>query len=194
MADPATLALVSLGASGASSSLGFFGALSEGKAKSNMYSYQAGVAQMNEKIALENRDYALYAGEKEAVRYGMKASQRAGAIRAGQGASGVRVDTGSAADVAESDAKIASMDLATIRQNAARTAYGYSVEATNERAKSGLYSMAASEAKRGGKMKAVASLISGVSSVSSKWMQGNQAGLFAQSRPTPISSATYFED
>ena len=181
MADPVTLGSISLGASAGGSLLSAFGASSKGKAESQMYSYQARVAELNKQIAEQNRDYALASGEKEAQRYGMKAAQERGAIRAQQGASGIAINSGSAVDVQESQAQIAKMDLATIRSNAARVAYGYSVEAASQSNQSTLYKMASTNAKKAGSINALSSLISGASSVSSKWMQLNQAGVFGKS-------------
>ena len=181
MADPATLGAASLGTSAGGSLLSAFGAISKGQSESQMYSYQAQVAQLNSKIAEQNRDYALASGEQEAGRYGMKARQEAGSIRAQQGASGIAVNSGSAVDVQESQAQIAKMDLGTIRNNAARVAYGYSVEAASQTNQATLYGMAASNASKAGNISSLASLLSGASSVSSKWLQMDQSGVFGKS-------------
>jgi hypothetical protein len=172
---------VSIGLTIAGTGLNVFGALSEGKSKSSMYNYQAGVAELNARIAKQNRDYALSKGEFEAGRYGLKARQTFGAIRTGQAASGFRLDSGSNKDVAESAHELAKIDLATIRSNAAREAYGYEVEAASQQNQASLYKMAAADAKKGSAFKAVASLISGATSVASKWTQGTTAGLFQTS-------------
>ncbi len=59
---PEALALTAIGGSSASGSLGFFGNLAKGKAQSQMYQYQAGMAQFNQKIAEQNRDWAYATG------------------------------------------------------------------------------------------------------------------------------------
>lgn len=177
MADPTVLASASIGSTAAGSILGAAGAKESGEAQGRMYDYQAGVAQLNKQIAEQNRDYAVQTGEREASIYGMKARQQAGAIRARQGGSGLSVNFGSAVDVQESQAEIAKLDLATIRRNAARTAYGYTVEATQDEAQSQIFKMAGANARRAGSINAAASLISGAGSVSSKWLQAKQTGV-----------------
>ena len=77
----------------------------------------------------------------------------------------------------ETEAKIAGMDLATIRNNAARKAYGYTVEAAQDTAQAGLYTMAGVNAKQAADIKATGSLISGVTGVADKWLQASSMGL-----------------
>lgn len=178
MADPVTWGAIGLGTSAAGGVMGAFGASAAGKSKAAMYNYQAGLAQMRSKIALQNRDYSLQTGEDVAARFGIKARQEIGSLRARQGASGVDVGSGSSVKVRESQKTITDLDMATIRNNAARRAYGYSVEAATEDAQSGLYKYAATSAKKAGDLDVMSSLISGASSVSSKWLQGQQAGLW----------------
>lgn len=188
MADPVSLSMVGMAASGGGSILSAFGAQQSGQAQSQMYQYQAGIAQLNSKIALQNRDYALGVGEQEAQKYGMGAAQRQGTIRAGAGASGIDVGSGSKADVQSSQQLVTGIDMATIRNNAARKAYGYTVEATQDTAQAGLYNKAASDASSAGNIKALGSLLSGSASVSDKWLQGSSSGLFGSSTSGSSSS------
>lgn len=173
MADPISLAGVGAAASGGGSLISAFGALSGGAAQSKQLQYQAGVADLNKQIALQNADYALATGETDAKRYGMQAAQRMGAIRAGIGASGIDIGSGSKAAVQDSQQAVAGIDLAQIRNNAARKAYGFDVEATQDTAQAGLLRSAASDAQSAGEIKALGSLVSGAGSVASKWYQGN---------------------
>ena len=189
MASP--LALGSIGATAAGAALDAKSMIAQADAtaqgyqsQSQMYMYQAGIAQLNERIALQNRDYALAAGETEAGMYGMKARQQGGAIKAGQAASGLDVNSGSAVDVQRSQKQVADMDMAQIRNNAARAAYGYAVESKNQKAQGAMYTAAsrnsteaAALAKQSGAIDAKASLVSGASSVASKWLQAGQMGI-----------------
>ena len=95
-----------------------------------MYTYQAGIADLNRRIALDNRDYSIYAGGEAAKRYGMKSAQEAGSIIAKQAASGIDVRYGSTVDVQKSQKQVSDLDMATIRNNAARKAYGYTPRQT----------------------------------------------------------------
>lgn len=178
MADPASLAAISIGLSAGGSAISAFGASSKGKAAQQMYNYQAGMADFRKKIALQNRDYALQVGEDTAARYGMKAAATQATTQAVSGSSGIDVGSGSKAAVIKSEQKIAAMDMATIRNNAARRAYGYMVEAEGEGAQANLYKMAGANAKKAAQFDVASSLIGGATSVASKWYQGSSAGIF----------------
>lgn len=170
------LAFGSLGASAGGGLLQSVGAVNEGLSKSRQYEYQAAVALQNQKIALNNRDYAYAAGESEALKYGMKSAQDRGLLKATQGASGIDVGGGSAKDVRESRDDISRMDMSTIRANAARVAYGHEIKAYEALTQSQLYGMAADDAERAGYLKGAGSLISTAGSVSDKWLQLGQYG------------------
>lgn len=178
MADPATMTMVSMGMSAAGGLLGAGSAKQSAAAESRMYDYKAGIALQNKRIEEQNRDYAFKVGEQEAGRYGIKARQNIGSIKAAQSGTGLDVNTGTAAQVRESAHDIAAMDMATIRQNAARQAYGYSVKAWEAGQEARLYGMASENAKAAGKTNAIASLLSGATSVSSKWQQAKQTGIY----------------
>jgi hypothetical protein len=178
MADPATMAVLSIGSSVAGGLLGASGAQQSAKAESEMYQYKAGIALANKRMEEQNANYAYKVGEQETARYGIKARQNIGSIRAAQSGSGLDINSGSAAQVRESAHDLAGMDMATIRQNAARQAYGYTVKAWEAEQEAGLLSRAASNAKQAGKINMFASLIGSASSVSSKWSQAKQTGIF----------------
>ena len=171
MADPATLAIASGGAQAGGSLISALGAQREGAAQAGMLNYQAGIAQLNQKIALQNRDYALASGESQAAVEGMKQRAIAGTTLARQGASGIDVGSGSSTGVRAGEAQVAGIDLATIRNNAARRAYGYSVEAAQDTAQAGLYQTAAQDVTQASKTKMLGSLISGAGGVADKWLQ-----------------------
>lgn len=178
MADPFTLATLSIGANAAGAGISAFGALSEGNSTADMYNYRAGMAAYNSRVARENRDYTLSTGERQALQYGLGARDRAGKIISAQAASGVDLESGSAVNVREGQQYITKFDLDTIRSNAARRAYGYEVEAVNAENEASLYRRASHNAGEAGRIKALASLVSGASSVSSKWLQAKQSGIY----------------
>ena len=70
------------------------------------------------------------------------------------------------------------MDLNTIREKAAKTAYDFSVRAVNYENQAKGYDIAAKNAQTEGKIGMVSSLIGAAGSVASKWSQGNQMGLW----------------
>lgn len=183
MADPisiGTLATVGMGASAAGGGLGIFSSLFGGQAKSDMYKYQAGVARINEDIAAKNAAYAREAGEVTAQRSGMATRFKVGQERAVQAASGIDASSGSAVQVRTDEERIGQQDMATIRANAARKAYGYQVEGVSEEAKARMAETSGEAAKTEGYINAFGSLLGTASSVSSKWLQANKYGVYSE--------------
>ncbi len=153
------------------------GAKQLGAAQAQMYQYQAGVAETNQQIAEQNRNYALQAGEITAEQYGIKATQEKGQIRVAQGASNIDVGTGSPVAVRAGENVKVGLDLGQIRSNAARVAYGYETEATQATAQAGLYGQAAKTSVLAGDISATGSLVSTAGAVSDKWLQAQQYGI-----------------
>src|SRR5712691_9203333 len=89
-----------------------FGDASAASAQANMYQYQAGVAQINKNIQLQNADYARKAGEVEAQESGMATRFRVGEIKTAQAGKGLDVDSGSAVEVRESQVEVGQFDEA----------------------------------------------------------------------------------
>lgn len=81
-------------------------------------------AETNRRIAMAQADDALLRGTKEETRYRRMIAQVVGRQRAEFGNRNVAV-SGTALDILADTAKIGAEDLATIRSNAARTAWGY---------------------------------------------------------------------
>jgi hypothetical protein len=178
MADPVSMAVAGMGASAGGGIFGAIGQMMGGQANAAMYQYQAGIAQMNAKIAAQNAEYATLQGEAEAGRQGLKTREQIGKTITDQSASGLQVGAGSAGRVVSSEAEIGSYDQAVIRNNAAWKAYGFQVQGVEDTAQAQMDQYAASYSKEAGTIGAIGSLLGGVSSVSSKWSQGRQMGLF----------------
>lgn len=179
MASPTILGGVGVAGSLAGSIFGAFGAEEGGKAAAQADQYKAAIAQMNAKIALQNADYARSVGEVQAQQSGMKTRAQVGATVAAQGASGFDVNKGSNVAVRQSETEIGQYEQSVIRSNAAKKAYGYEVEAANDTAQGQLDTMAAAQDTKAGDIGAISSLLGGASSVSSKWLQGKQIGVFS---------------
>lgn len=161
--------MIAAGAAG--TVLSAVGAAQSGAAQAQMYQYQAGIAQYRSAIDLQNRDYTLAAGETEAAQYGLKARNVAGKILATQGASGIDVGSGSSVAVRQGQQLVTDLDMATIRNNTARKAYGYEVEATTDTAQAQLYSASAENVSKATPLNVASTLLTGSSSVASKWLQ-----------------------
>lgn len=177
----AVLPAIGLASTALGAVTGAIGSSYAGEAKANMYQYQAGVADINKKIASQNADYSRQVGEVKAQDSGLKTMFQVGKMKAAQGASGLDVNSGSASATRDSQTLIGQHDQATIRSNAARMAYGYDIEAVKYGAEADMDRMAASNAKQAGGLGAISSILGGAASVSSKWLQGSSAGAWGGS-------------
>lgn len=136
------------------------GAITAGNANAAAASYAAQVARNNETIANQNANYAIAAGERKATDQALKERQQRAAITAGLAGHGIDVNTGSAADVRVSQAELGQLDVETVRQQGAVTAYGYRTQATNYGAQAKLDTMQADNDVASGWLKGVGSLLS----------------------------------
>ena len=178
MGNPSQIAGIGMDNTALGGIEGAIGQFQSGAAQSQMYKYQAGVAQFNKVIADQNAAYAEQIGEQEAQRYGMQAGQRFGQIKAAQASHGLDINTGSAKDVQDSQRLVTRMDLTQIRSQAAKTAYNYETQGAQFTAQAGLDTAAAANARRAGFVGAASSIMGGASAVSSEWLKGAQAGLW----------------
>ena len=154
------------------------GAEMAGEAQAGMYQYQAGLAEINADIAKQNAGYTRTVGELNAMRYGMQAGQRKGAIIANQAASGLDIRSGSNKDVQDSQDVVTGMDLNMIRSNAMKTAYDYDVQSDQFKNQAELYRMGGENAKAAAKINVQSSILGTATSVASKWLQASQLNLF----------------
>lgn len=158
-----------MAASLAGTAVGAVGAVGAGQAAAAQSRYQSEVARNNQIIANQNAAYAIQAGEAKATDQAMRERAVAGATRAALAASGMDVNSGSAADVEEGQAKTGQLDVERVRSDAALRAYGYRTQATNFAAESQLERVAARNDLTAGFLKAGGTLLSGAGSVGGKW-------------------------
>lgn len=175
------MAAVSIGTTIAGGGVAAYGAAAKGSADQAMYGYQAGVAQLNARIAKQNADYTREAGGTVAYQSGLRTGQQVGQQKVAQSASGIDVNTGSAAKVRADTLQLGQLDQGTIHTNYAKKAYGFEVEAATKEAEAGADLIAGSQAKKAANINVASTILGTVSSVSSKWMQGSQAGMFGGS-------------
>lgn len=169
----AIIATASTYASAAATVTATAGAAYTGYATSQQYKYQAGVAEVNKRIASQNAEFSRAVGESKAETSGLKTRALVGETIAKEGSSGFRAGEGSGGKVLESEHMLGEAEQDTIRSNAARAAYGHEVEAVNFGAQSELYKNAATSSEISGGINATSSFLGGASSVSSKWLQYN---------------------
>jgi hypothetical protein len=169
MADPVTLTAITIGATAAGAGVGALGKLGQGQSEAQMYNYQAGVARVNAQIAKQDANYTVAAGGVQQEQAGMRERANIGATRAGFGASNVA--GGSKNAVVSSEIEVGQQNQGIVAANAAKRAYGFEVGAASDTATAGALDFSATNAKTAGDIGAVSSILGGVSSVSSKWLQ-----------------------
>ena len=152
----ATAALVAMGVGGGMQA---YGQYQSGKFNADMANAQAGIAEQS------SRD-ALTRGAADANTSLQQAAKAASSQRAAMAAGGVDVGSGTALDVLADTASAGAFDAAISKNNAAREAYGYQVQAAMSRAE-------ATQARRQGNMGAVSSIMTTGASI---YGSGRQMG------------------
>jgi hypothetical protein len=154
-----------------------------------MYNYQAGIAQQNQLIDKQNAEYSLQTGENQAAQSGMATRYRMGQITTAQAASGFNVNTGTNVDVRKGQQLVGDTEQTAIHSNAAKTAYDYDIGATQAGEQASAYKAASTNATTAGDIGIASSVLGTAGSVSSKWLQGQQSGLF---NSNPLSGGSGF--
>jgi hypothetical protein len=152
------------------------GAISSGNAQAAEANYQAQIARNDETIAYQNANYATAAGETKSYNEGLQQRAKAGAIASSIAAGGIDVNSGSAAQVRESQSELGLQDVETVRQQAALNAYGYRTQATNYQAQAQLDTAQAGYDTEAGWLNATGSLLGGAAKFG-----GGVSGLFGDS-------------
>lgn len=112
------------------------------------------VSKVNAGISNAAADDALVRGSLAADEQRKQTQQVIGSQRAGYAAGNIDVNTGTAGQVQNDTAALGELDALTIMNNAAREAYGYRVQAIDQRQQGRL-------AKYQGKMQAIGSILGG---------------------------------
>jgi hypothetical protein len=174
-----------------------------GEAEQAAANAQAGITDFNASVADLQAQDALDRGAQEEARFRQGVKLMMGSQRAGVAASNVDVGFGTPVDVQADTAYRGELDALTIRTNAARTAWGYNVEAADLRAgaaiqrKTGVYQAQAGYAQRSAARWSVAGSLIGAAGDASLmaarfgWGRSSLAGP-AGATQVPTSSGTPF--
>ena len=126
----------------------------------------------NKKIAEINAQDAIDRGEEQVADFSKEAARMKGAQRAALAAQGINVDTSTAAAIQYETDKQVDTDIARIRNNAWREAWGYKIEATSIGTQSQLTGLAGKNQARStlaaGGLQAAGSIVQGISSFMKK--------------------------
>lgn len=172
MADPITLGLTIL-----STVVSAAGSVMQGQAAQQQAEYQAAVARQNQQIANQYADQELQKGNAEYENQERKTRAAIGSQLAGQGASGLDVNSGSLVDIRSSTAELGKLDSLTTYNNAEKSSYGYKVKATSFANEAQLYDQKGDNAAMAGWIGAGSSLLGGATSFADKWNTYSRLGM-----------------
>ena len=147
---------------------------SQSAAQQNAADYNAQVANNNAIIASQQRSTTLQQGELEAQNAMRKQASIIGDQRAQMSANGIDLTQGSAQDILASTKFLGGIDVNTIQSNAARQAWGYSVQGMNDKSTANLETWKANSINPSqiGAMAAGSSLLSSIGSAASSYAAG----------------------
>lgn len=134
--------------------------------------YQAAVAKNNQLIADNNARNAQQAGIAAVTASQLKSAQEVANARARAGGAGIDPNFGSPVDLQSDTAKLGALDALTIKSNYEKVAAGYQSQAN-------VYGADAQMDKIAGQNSAVGSILSGASSVGSKYADYRSVGLLS---------------
>lgn len=166
MCNPAA---IYIGVTLASAAASAYSSYSQGQQAQSMYKYQSAMAERNAQISeLQARDIEKQ-GAIEEAQHRLKVQGMIGEQKSAIAAGGVAVDTGSPLDILADTAGLGEFDAQVIRSNARKQAWAARTQAQGYLAEAGALNTAGSNAYRNGTVGAAGSLLSGASSVASKW-------------------------
>ena len=122
----------------ASAGMAGYSAYSQADASKKAANYQAQVAANNAKVSAWQRSDALQRGEIDAQNSMRQQADVMGKQRASMAANGIDITQGSALDVLSTTRFLGQADVNTIQSNAAREAWGYEVQGSNQLADANL--------------------------------------------------------
>lgn len=152
------------------------GDISSGIGQAQQYNYMAQVAANNAEIQRQNEQASLASVGYEESAAKLQTTQTIASQKAAQAANGIDVNVGSPVAVRNTTATLGAMDAAALHYNAARQAFGLEADASNLDAQAALDRAAGKNAKAVGFSKAASTLLTGASSLSSKWAQFKYSG------------------
>ncbi|MGO9410037.1 MAG: hypothetical protein ACLQCB_04715 [Spirochaetia bacterium] len=147
--------------------------------------YNAQVARNNQTIANQNASIALQQGQQQEENKRIQTGEMVSAIGAGEAASGVNPNEGSALNVRASAAETGELDALTIRYNA-------NMQNRNDIYAGKMYGSQAALDTSQGIYGMMSSILGGASSVSNKWWQYQQFGNFANNGASNPNPNNYF--
>lgn len=153
----------------AASAISAYGSIMQGRSQAAMSNYNAQVLENNAQVAEMKAEDARIRGEASAQEIRRKGNALSAEQAAGYAANNLSLDSDALAAL-DFDTQVAvQADSMTIRENAAREAFGHKVDAQNSRTQARLERLRGKQAKRAGVIGAFNTALSGASKVRQRW-------------------------
>lgn len=152
-----------------------YGAYNQSKATKSGYEYQAAVNRNNATLAEWQAQDAIARGQRAEQVQRLKTAQLKGTQRARLAANGVALDEGSALNILNDTDFMGEADAMTIRDNAAREAWGARNQVANYESDASMLSARAAAESPG--FAAAGTLLTGAGSVARQWYSRKEAGV-----------------
>lgn len=143
MCDPVTAAVVIAGVAVAGAGVAAYGSYQQASAYKKTAKAQAAIADNNRVIAERQAADRIAQGKQEERNYRSRLEVIKGQQRSNFAGSGVVVDSDTPFEILGETAQLGELDAMAIRNNAAREAYGFKVQAMNFGAQSSIYTATA---------------------------------------------------
>lgn len=160
--------------------------------------YDQQIAESNSRLASMQAEEATARGDKAASQALKQGRQLRGAQRAAAAASGVDIGTGSALALQQETTGLSQLDALTIKNNAAREAHGYQVQAVNYTSQADMTSLATANEARNTLLTGGLRALTAGAETGAKW-EGSKISKFFEKKPAPADanaqyglSRTYF--
>jgi hypothetical protein len=167
-----------MGTAAAGGVLSAIGSIFGGMSGAAQSKYKAGIAELNARVARQNELWAREKGQTDAEQLGLKGGQEIAAGVAHDAASGLRTDSATFQQRIGTQRASTVFDQRMARFNADKAAWSDVVQARADTAEAQLDTSAAKYSEISGFIGAGSSILGAASSVSSKWLQGQQYGLW----------------
>lgn len=164
---------------GISGGIQAFGAIQQGNAAKASADYNASVANMNAAQAKENEHIASQVGMAKTGMQEQQTRASVGQTIANESASGVQLNTGSFADVGTSEKELGKLDALTVRSNATKEAFGYSVQSVNDKAQANLDTFEGKNAQNASYVNAAGTLLGSASKAATQYQEYKMSGGFS---------------
>lgn len=166
------------------------GAYTTAQSQKAQNEYMEDVERNNATMAKNQREDAIMRGGEEANRVQREAERMRGTQVVRLASNGLDISSGTPLAILEDSAFFGQQDAATVRNNAAREAWGYDVQGQNARASAGMYSMAAKSNNPG--RAAGLSLLSSAGQFSRGGMTTTSGGINMQGQGKALTNNSAF--